>query len=134
MRSLRYWEAISEATVQCMEADPSIFLTGIGVDDFKGIFGTTAEAYRRFGAARAQDDEWFGIDVAARDEKLVVTIHDRHGGFTTEAASDAEIGQVRERLAALYGERAQLTLKQIEGGTAAVMEIPYESIADSVPA
>ena len=52
MRSLRYWEAISEATVQCMEADPSIFLTGIGVDDFKGMFGTTAEAYRRFGGAR----------------------------------------------------------------------------------
>src|SRR5215467_8560311 len=55
MRKLKYWQAISEATVQCMEEDPSIFLTGIGVDDFKGIFGTTAEAYRRFGAARVFD-------------------------------------------------------------------------------
>ena len=55
MRSLRYWQAISEATVQCMEADPSIFVAGIGVDDFKGIFGTTAEAYRRFGSARVFD-------------------------------------------------------------------------------
>jgi len=55
MRTLRYWQAISEATVQCMEADPSIFVAGIGVDDFKGIFGTTAEAYRRFGSARVFD-------------------------------------------------------------------------------
>jgi sensor histidine kinase YesM len=83
---------------------------------------------------RAQDDEWFEIDVAVRNETLLLMVHDRGGGFAPEGANDAEIGHIRERLAALYGERAQLTLKQIEGGTAAVMEIPYESIADSVPA
>ena len=44
--TLNYGQAISEATVQCMEADPSIFVAGIGVDDFKGIFGTTLEAHR----------------------------------------------------------------------------------------
>src|SRR4029450_5677413 len=55
MRRLSYGEAISEATVQCMEADPSIFIAGIGVDDFKGIFGTTFEAHRRFGSARVFD-------------------------------------------------------------------------------
>ncbi len=46
MRRLTYGQAISEATVQCMEADPNIFVAGIGVDDLKGIFGTTAEANR----------------------------------------------------------------------------------------
>ena len=55
MRRLTYGQAISEATVQCMEADPNIFVAGIGVDDFKGIFGTTAEAFRRFGPARVFD-------------------------------------------------------------------------------
>jgi pyruvate/2-oxoglutarate/acetoin dehydrogenase E1 component len=55
MRRLTYGQAISEATVQCMEADPSIFVAGIGVDDFKGIFGTTLEAHRRFGDARVFD-------------------------------------------------------------------------------
>ena len=55
MRRLTYGQAISEATVQCMEADPSIFVAGIGVDDFKGIFGTTADAYRRFGPERVFD-------------------------------------------------------------------------------
>jgi pyruvate/2-oxoglutarate/acetoin dehydrogenase E1 component len=84
MRSLRYWEAISEATVQCMEADPSIFLTGIGVDDFKGIFGTTAEAYRRFGAARVFDipngeNAMTGIAIgAAAVGKRPLVVHPRN--------------------------------------------------------
>src|SRR4030095_398704 len=55
MRRLTYGQAISEATVQCMEADPSIFVAGIGVDAFRGIFGTTLEAHRRFGDARVFD-------------------------------------------------------------------------------
>jgi pyruvate/2-oxoglutarate/acetoin dehydrogenase E1 component len=84
MRSLRYWEAISEATVQCMEADPSIFLTGIGVDDFKGIFGTTAEAYRRFGGARVFDipngeNAMTGIAIgAAAVGKRPLVVHPRN--------------------------------------------------------
>ena len=84
MRSLRYWEAISEATVQCMEADASIFLTGIGVDDFKGIFGTTAEAYRRFGASRVFDipngeNAMTGIAIgAAAVGKRPLVVHPRN--------------------------------------------------------
>lgn len=54
-RSLTYGEAISEALVQSMERDKRIFLFGIGVDDPKGIFGTTLEAARRFGPARVFD-------------------------------------------------------------------------------
>ncbi|MBI3548175.1 MAG: alpha-ketoacid dehydrogenase subunit beta [Elusimicrobia bacterium] len=54
-RELKYWEAISEATVQAMEADESVFVFGIGVDDPKKIFGTTKAAYERFGAARVFD-------------------------------------------------------------------------------
>jgi pyruvate dehydrogenase E1 component beta subunit len=48
MRRLKYNQAISEATVQCMEADPNVFVAGIGVKDPGGIFGTTEEANRRF--------------------------------------------------------------------------------------
>src|ERR1700720_953524 len=55
MRRLTYAQAISEATVQCMEAAPNIFVAGIGVDDFKGILGTTAAASRLFGPARVFD-------------------------------------------------------------------------------
>jgi pyruvate dehydrogenase E1 component beta subunit len=55
VRELKYWQAISEAQVQCMESDDRVFIMGIGVDDPKGIFGTTLEAYRRFGKKRVFD-------------------------------------------------------------------------------
>ncbi|MEU1660120.1 alpha-ketoacid dehydrogenase subunit beta [Streptomyces griseofuscus] len=55
MRSLTYSQAISEATVQCMEADPAIVLAGQSVDDYKGVYGTTGEAFARFGSARVID-------------------------------------------------------------------------------
>ncbi len=48
MTTLTYAEAIGQATVEAMAADPSIVLLGSGVTDFKGIFGTTLEAARRF--------------------------------------------------------------------------------------
>jgi pyruvate dehydrogenase E1 component beta subunit len=38
-----------------MESDPGIFVAGAGVDDSRGIFGTTLEAFRRFGPARVFD-------------------------------------------------------------------------------
>ncbi|MFF9852776.1 alpha-ketoacid dehydrogenase subunit beta [Streptomyces litmocidini] len=55
MRTLTYWQAISEATVQCMEVDEKIFIAGEGVDDVKGTFGTTKEAFTRFGPKRVID-------------------------------------------------------------------------------
>ncbi len=48
MTALTYAEAIGQATVDAMEKDPSIVLLGSGVTDFKGVFGTTLEAARRF--------------------------------------------------------------------------------------
>lgn len=55
MRQLKYREAIDEATRQAMAADPSIFVFGVGVDDAKGIFGTTRGAYEAFGPSRVFD-------------------------------------------------------------------------------
>jgi pyruvate dehydrogenase E1 component beta subunit len=55
IRNLRYWEALAEGLVQGMERDPNVFVFGIGVDDHKGIFGTTRAAYERFGGARVFD-------------------------------------------------------------------------------
>ncbi len=48
MSTLTYAEAIGQATVDAMTADPRIVLLGSGVTDFKGVFGTTLEAARRF--------------------------------------------------------------------------------------
>jgi pyruvate dehydrogenase E1 component beta subunit len=48
MRRLKYNQAISEATVQCMQSDPNVFIAGIGVKDPGGVFGTTEEANELF--------------------------------------------------------------------------------------
>jgi pyruvate dehydrogenase E1 component beta subunit len=84
VRTLKYWQAISEATVQCMEADPSIFVAGIGVDDFKGIFGTTRAAFERFGSSRVFDipnceNAFAGITIgAAAVGKRPLVVHPRN--------------------------------------------------------
>jgi sensor histidine kinase YesM len=83
---------------------------------------------------RARGDESFAIDVAVRNEKLILTIRDPGAGFAPEGAGDTEIQRIRERLAVLYGERAQLTLGVSVDGSEAVIEIPYEPVADTVTA
>lgn len=55
MRTLKYREAIDEATRQAMAKDARIIVLGVGVDDAKGIFGTTRGAYEQFGSARVFD-------------------------------------------------------------------------------
>lgn len=52
---LKYWQAIAEGLVQGMERDPQVFIFGIGVDDHKGIFGTTRAAFEHFGRSRVLD-------------------------------------------------------------------------------
>lgn len=55
MRKLKYSEALAEATLIAMEEDPRVFLMGEGIDDPKGTFGTTLEAFKRFGQKRVFD-------------------------------------------------------------------------------
>lgn len=55
MRQINYSEAIAEATLQAMEKDATIFVMGEGVEDPKGIFGTTRPAFEKFGSARVFD-------------------------------------------------------------------------------
>jgi pyruvate dehydrogenase E1 component beta subunit len=54
-REITYAKAILEATAQCMDADPSVYLIGLGVPDPKGIFGTTLGLKERFGDQRVLD-------------------------------------------------------------------------------
>jgi hypothetical protein len=70
-----------------------------------------------------------------REDELTLTIRDPGAGFMLEGASDTEIRRVRERLAILYAERAQLTLRLSgDGSSEAVLEIPFQSVAHAVPA
>lgn len=54
-RVLTYAQALLEATEQEMQRDPSVIVLGIGVDDFKGTYGTTLGLKEKFGPDRVFD-------------------------------------------------------------------------------
>jgi pyruvate/2-oxoglutarate/acetoin dehydrogenase E1 component len=54
-RTISYGEALYEATRQEMQRDPTVFVMGQGVDDARGMFGTTLDLHKEFGAARCFD-------------------------------------------------------------------------------
>ncbi|MBM3301099.1 MAG: alpha-ketoacid dehydrogenase subunit beta, partial [Deltaproteobacteria bacterium] len=54
-RTLTYAEAIHEAIEQEMARDPSVIVMGLGVDDPKGIYGTTLGLVKKFGPERVFD-------------------------------------------------------------------------------
>jgi len=54
-RVLTCAEALAEGAVQEMERDPTVFVMGIGVDDFKAFYGTTKTLVERFGPERCFD-------------------------------------------------------------------------------
>ena len=74
---------------------------------------------------------------AARDgDTLVLTVRDTGAGLSNDAVEGTRFGlvQVRERLAALYGARASLTLAgagDAEGGTLATIRLPIVEAATS---
>jgi pyruvate dehydrogenase E1 component beta subunit len=83
-RHLTYAQAISEATVQAMDRDPNVFVMGLGVDDYKGIFNTTCHAYKKFGASRvigtpASENAMTGVAIgAALNGKRPILVHARN--------------------------------------------------------
>lgn len=69
-RMITYGEAIREATAQEMARDDNVFVYGLGVDDPKGIFGTTLDLHKEFGPDRNFDtplseDAMTGIGIGA---------------------------------------------------------------------
>jgi len=69
-REITYAEALYEAVSREMERDPAVFVFGLGVDDPKGMYGTTLDLHRRFGADRNFDtplseDAMTGVAIGA---------------------------------------------------------------------
>jgi len=69
-RELTYAQALYEAVSQEMEIDPSVFVFGLGVDDVKGMYGTTKGLEKRFGPLRNFDtplseDAMTGVAIGA---------------------------------------------------------------------
>ncbi len=55
MRELKYSEALREAQDQCMAADGSVYVMGLGAPDPTGIFGSTLGLAEKYGADRVLD-------------------------------------------------------------------------------
>ena len=69
-RRLRYDAALLEATQQEMAEDDSVVVLGLGVDDWRGIYGTTKGLAEQFGAERVFDtplseDAMTGVAIGA---------------------------------------------------------------------
>jgi pyruvate dehydrogenase E1 component beta subunit len=69
-REISYAEALYEAVAREMEDDDSVFVFGLGVDDPKGMYGTTMNLHKRFGAERNFDtplseDAMTGVAIGA---------------------------------------------------------------------
>lgn len=54
-RCLSFAKAILEATDQCIAADTSVYIIGLGVTDPKGVFGTTIGLEGKYGSRRVLD-------------------------------------------------------------------------------
>jgi pyruvate dehydrogenase E1 component beta subunit len=69
-RSITYAQALYEGTRQEMERDPSVFVFGLGVDDARGMYGTTLNLHKIFGPDRNFDtplseDAMTGVAIGA---------------------------------------------------------------------
>jgi len=83
-----------------------------------------------YGLEKRQGDGAITISVDVAAGRLRLVVIDRGAGFVPEAQGDG-IASIRERLAALYGPNASLDLRRGDvDGTAAILEIPYETGRD----
>lgn len=69
-RTLTYAEALYEGTRQEMERDENVFVFGLNVDDARGLYGTTLDLHKVFGADRNFDtplseDAMTGVAIGA---------------------------------------------------------------------
>ena len=69
-REITYADALLEATVLEMRRDANVVVMGLGVDDPKGMYGTTLNLHREFGADRNFDtplseDAMTGVAIGA---------------------------------------------------------------------
>jgi sensor histidine kinase YesM len=69
------------------------------------------------------------LSAESRGDRLVIRVQDTGRGFAEQAGNGIGLANVRERLASLYGDSAQLTLTENSTrGVCATMEVPLASV------
>ena len=88
---------------------------------------TLVENAVRHGAAKNAGATDLIIEAAMKDHALHVRVTDTGAGYHPEDTSGTGLRRLRERLRALYGDRARLEIAAgAEGGTLASLDIPQE--------
>ncbi|MEO8381219.1 MAG: histidine kinase [Acidobacteriota bacterium] len=80
------------------------------------------------GVSRATGETDIEIRARREGEQLVVSVHDRGPGLDASATELGGVGlaNTRERLAALYGDAASVTVRtEAEGGAASELRLPW---------
>ncbi|HST58664.1 MAG TPA: histidine kinase [Longimicrobium sp.] len=70
------------------------------------------------------------IGVARVDGRLRLEVEDDGAGFAPDAADGTGLGNLRARLATLYGDRASLIVTRLPRGARVTVELPVEGTAD----
>jgi acetoin:2,6-dichlorophenolindophenol oxidoreductase subunit beta len=113
MRILKFNQAISEATVQAMEACPSVFVMGESIESPAGVFGTTADAFKRFGKKRfietpLSEAGFTGVGIgAALMGYRPIMVHDRNDFLML--AMDQIVNHMA-KWSFLHGDNAKMSL------------------------
>jgi LytS/YehU family sensor histidine kinase len=72
------------------------------------------------------------ISAEVVDGQLAVHVQDDGKGFMPQSASGVGLANIRERLKAMYKDRAELVISVPErGGTCATIKVPYEVVRDA---
>jgi LytS/YehU family sensor histidine kinase len=86
----------------------------------------------RHGLAKRETATLLRIEARREGDELVLTVTDDGPGPEAAPATPQEgvgLGNTRERLATLYGERARLELRRTStGGAAAIVRLPYHEL------
>jgi LytS/YehU family sensor histidine kinase len=69
------------------------------------------------------------LEASRSDDSVSVVVADSGAGLTDKPGQGVGLTNLRERLRALYGERARFTLDAGAQGTRATITVPYESVA-----
>ena len=77
---ISFVHAINQALFQFLKKDKKLIVVGLGVDDPKGVFGTTLGLQQKFGPERVFDmptseNAMTGIGSLGSRQMVVVTIH-----------------------------------------------------------
>lgn len=99
-------------------------LLGAAVPEF--LLQPLVENALRHGLAKRLGATLLKVEAGREGDQLVLTVTDDGPGAGTEPRTGVGLANTRERLATLYGDRAELLLTPtVEGGTAAVIRLPY---------